>query len=113
MGVILDKIRSMASKTCMLHSDGGRVVDMTVDIDCGRCGEVCTVKAGSIYRQFTRHHRLKYLCKSCAAKNGWTKQKKSEASTRSKKQWKDPIYAGTIDGKALINTIKKQCDWDL
>ena len=51
---------------------------------------------------------VNYICKSCSGKKGWTPEKRREASDRARMLWRNPTYAGTIQGKAIANEIKRE-----
>lgn len=74
-----------------------------IKIEC-ECGKVREVRVEAVYRQKKRG-RSRYLCPSCAGKLGWSDSAREEASKRTKQQWNDPTYAGTITGKAIAKEV--------
>lgn len=83
-----------------------KIINSIVEIPCCQCKALSTITAGAVYKQFNRGHN-EYICKSCASTNGWTSEKREKARDKSKKNWGDPNYAGTIIGKNIAAHIKK------
>lgn len=104
MDAILLAVASMGDMR-IIH-DSTRIMEVKIEILCGECRKHRVVTAGAIYRQYVRGGKC-YLCPSCAGKKGWTKDKRQAASINTKKKWSDPSYAGTVEGKAIANSITK------
>lgn len=83
-----------------------KIVDQECLIACVDCLQFARVSIGAVYKQHRRGNPG-YICRSCSGKKGWTPEKRKEASERARKLWADPKYAGTIQGKAMANEIKK------
>lgn len=107
MNKILHAAVQMA-QYCVLKNSP-RVIDTIVLAKCSSCGNDCIVTIGALYKQYKRGNH-KYLCRSCSGVRSWTNDKRLKASAKSKKLWNDPEYAGTIDGKAIANDIKRIID---
>jgi hypothetical protein len=105
MGKILHIIELMGGE---IIEQKPKIINCIVRIQC-ECGHVSEVSAGAVYKQYKRKHDY-YMCKSCAGRSGWTEDKKLKVSKKSKKQWKDPDYAGTVIGKAMANQIRKMTE---
>lgn len=80
------------------------VTKSSVIIRC-KCGNVRKITAGAVYNQYIKNKQ--YRCPSCAGRSYWTPAKRITTSNNSKKNWKNPTYAGTIQGKAIANEIKR------
>src|SRR4051812_46145171 len=81
------------------------IIKSIVGVECA-CGRPRLISAEALYRQSRRGHN-KYICPSCSAKAGWTKAKRKVAGDKSRLQWDDTNYAGTIIGKAVARDIER------
>ena len=108
MSKILDAIIRLGG-FLICPSDEPKIIKRKVSIDCKTCGDEFIITAGAVYRQLKRGNK-KYICKSCAGKKAWNKEKRDEAKMKSTDKWHDPDYSGTIVGKALAREIKDELD---
>jgi len=97
-------LESMSTNTLELKKISSVLLKDRVLIDCHECNKKVEISAEAVYKQHLRG-KEKYLCKSCAGKLGWTKEKRESARKRASKKWHDPNYAGEIIGKAIIREI--------
>ncbi len=92
-----------------IYDDNPVLLKNEVCVSCRACLKEVVVTADAVYRQHKRG-RAKYICKSCAGKEGWTPSKKEKAKNKSLRYWEHPDYAGKIVGKALARQIIKETE---
>ena len=102
----LVSIQSMGEYQIILEHYISRKTIIRIKCTCGQSREV---RVEAVHRQQQRG-RIHYTCPSCAGKEGWSEYKRTQASGRTKGQWEDPQYAGTITGKAIAREIKRLSD---
>lgn len=103
MSKILDIAKKMGGEVI---GDQKKTISKKCAAKCSLCGVDRVISVGALYKQHKRGH-TKYVCSACAGKAGWNDENKAKASVKSTENWKDPAYAGTVDGKMMANSIRK------
>ena len=105
MSKMIQNAMSMFTSTFeIVDSAPKRIANYKIRIDCSICGSISETTIAAICRQKSRGNG-KYLCPSCSGKEGWTSDKKQKAVDLTKAKWRNPIYAGQIQGKAIAKEI--------
>ena len=75
-----------------------------IDIICEQCKDIQEITIAAVIKQ-RKNGNQHYICKKCAGRKSWSSAKRKIAADRTRKQWEDPSFSGTIIGKAIARRI--------